>query len=92
MKNIQLFYLEHCPYCVHARRAVGELLKENPAYARIGIRWIEEGREAELAGQYDYYYVPTIFFEGRKLYEARPSQGYESIKESIRGAFDQVLS
>ncbi len=91
MDTPELFYLEHCPYCHKARRALEELGKEDPAYAGVNIRWIEESREAELAARYDYYYVPSVFWAGKKLYEASPAQGYEEIRESLRGALDTVL-
>lgn len=91
MKKITLFYLETCPYCIHAKSALAELQSENPAYKDVEIDWIEESRQPELADQYNYYYVPTIFAGDIKLYEADPSQDYASIKESIRTALDNVL-
>ena len=92
MKKVMLFYLEHCPYCVNAKKALKELLSEKPEYADIEIQWVEESVEADFAGRYDYYYVPTIYHEGEKLYEAAPSQDYAAIKESIRTAFESVLA
>ena len=91
MKTITLFYLADCPYCHHARRALAELGRENPAYAAVSVDWIEESRQAELANQYDYYYVPSIFDGEKKLYEVNPSENYESIKENVRKALDAVL-
>ena len=92
MKEIEIFYLTHCPYCKNARRAVEELCAENPAYASIRLNWIEESAHPELAEGRDYYYVPTLFFLGEKLYEARPTHGYDVIKSHIREAFDRVLA
>ena len=40
MKEIELFYLASCPYCRNAKKAIGELSAENPAYADIRIDWI----------------------------------------------------
>ena len=92
MKKMMIFYLEHCPYCIKARRALSELIAENPAYGDIQVSWIEEEENAPLAQQYDYYYVPTIYDDQKKkLYEANPSQSYEEIKECIRKAMDAVL-
>ena len=91
MKKIMLFYLADCPYCHNAQRALTELKEENSAYHEIEMEWIEESRQPDLAKQYDYYYVPSIFNEGRKLYEADPSEDYFSIKENIRAALDAVL-
>ena len=79
---------------VQAYRAdkIAQYEQENAAYADIGIRWIEESLEPELAGRYDYYNVPSLFYEGRKLYEAKPFHNYDTIKDSIRKAFDTVVA
>ncbi len=92
MEQIELFYLTYCPYCVNARKAIEELKEENPVYQSIRVRWIEETEEAELAESRDYYYVPTIFYGGEKLYEAKPGHDYSRIKESIRKAFETVIA
>lgn len=92
MKQIELFHLTHCPYCVDARKAIEELKAEHPSYREIGVRWIEETEEAELADSRDYYYVPTIFFGGKKLYEAKPGHSYSTIKENIQIAFETVAA
>ena len=42
MCEIEIFYLIGCPYCNNARKAVAELLKEDPAYQALSLRWIEE--------------------------------------------------
>ena len=72
MKNITLFYLEDCPYCHYAKRAFRELIEEEPTYGEISVDWVEESRQPKIAAQYDYYYVPTIFYGDEKLYEAHP--------------------
>ena len=92
MKQVELFYLTHCPYCINARRAIEELKEENPSYKEIQVLWIEESEEADLANSRDYYYVPTIFFKGKKLYEAKPIHSYSVIKKNIRNAFDSIIS
>ena len=91
MKELELFYLEECPYCVSARRAVEELRAEKEAYAALPIRWIEESEQPGLAEARDYYYVPSVFLDGRKLYEARPGQSHEAIRNALRRAFDEAL-
>ena len=85
MKKLRIFYLEGCPYCAMARRAVRELAGE-PEVAGSEIEWIDERAEAELADAYDYYYVPSVFDGDRKLYEARPSHGYGDVLAGIRAA------
>ncbi len=92
MHEIEIFYLTGCPYCKNAKRAVTELLAEEPAYSALAIRWIEENQEKALADSRDYYRVPSVFYRGDKLYEASPFQGYEAIKAHLRAAFDQALT
>ena len=91
MKEIELFYLSHCPYCIKARKAVDELMAENPAFTGLYVKWIEENEEPELAASRDYYCVPSLFFEGKKLYEASPADDYDAIKGNIRSAFTAAL-
>ena len=92
MKQLEIFYLSRCPYCRNAIKAIEELRGENPAYSDINIRWIEESEEPALADSRDYYNVPAVFFNGEKLYEAKPFHDYDTIKAGIRGAFDAALS
>ena len=92
MKKITLFHLDDCPYCHYAKRALAELVKENPAYEEIRVDWIEERRQPKIAAQYDYYYVPTIFYGNEKLYEARPSEKYEDCKRNVKAALDIALN
>ena len=92
MKEIELFYLASCPYCRNARKAIEELTAENPAYGDIQINWIEESEQPEIAEQRDYYSVPTIFWNGEKLYEAHFTHSYADIKGRIQSAFDRVLA
>ena len=42
MEKITAFYLHECPYCANAKRAIGELIEENPAYKDIPLTWYEE--------------------------------------------------
>lgn len=92
MKEIELFYLTNCPYCRNAEKAIAELLQENPELGKIAVRRIEESREPEAAAGYDYYYVPTFFYNGKKLYEAQPGQDYETIKANVRRVFAEVIN
>ena len=92
MKNVKLFHLTHCPYCVKAKKAIQELCEENPIYEKVTIESINEEECPEISRQFDYYYVPTIFYGEEKLYEAQPGQSFEEIKEYIRKAFDKILA
>ena len=92
MKGVKLFHLTHCPYCVKAKKAIQELFEENPAYEKIQMESINEEEHPEISRQFDYYYVPTIFYGEEKLYEAQPEQSFEEIREHIRKAFDKILA
>lgn len=69
MKEMLLFYLPNCPHCKLAMRSLEQLQKENAAYKTIPIRKIDESREKALAASYDYWYVPSFWLNGQKLYE-----------------------
>ena len=92
MREIEIFYLTGCPYCNNARKAVAELMADDPAYRALSLRWIEENEEQDLANSRDYYRVPSLFHNGDKLYECSPFHSYEAIKAYIRDAFDRVLA
>ena len=92
MREIEIFYLTGCPYCRNAKRAVAELMQEEPAYGALALRWIEENEEAALADSRDYYRVPSLFYQGDKLYECSPLHGYDAIKAHLKAAFDWALA
>ena len=68
MKTIQLFYLKNCPYCRRAFACIDNL-KQQDRYKSVEIELIEENEQAELADQYDYYFVPTFYLDGKKVHE-----------------------
>lgn len=85
MKKILYFYLEVCPHCKKADEFLRELQSENPRYNEIEIEKVEETQHPEISSQYDYYYVPTLFWGEKKLFEGVPS------KEALKKALDEVL-
>ena len=91
MKELTMFYLDDCGYCAKARQALDELLQENPAYAAIPLRRIEESREPALADTYDYYAVPSFFIGKEKLFEAHIGMRYEDIKAAVKTCLDTAL-
>ncbi len=91
MKKLTMFYLENCPYCRNAKAALAALRELDPAYAEVEIEMIEESRQPELADQYDYYSVPTIYEGDRKLYEAKLFDSYDVIKDNLQAALDLAL-
>ena len=68
MKPIRLFYLENCPFWKKAFAYI-DILKKQDIYKSIEIELIEESQQAELANQFDYYYVPTFYVDGEKVHE-----------------------
>ena len=92
MKELTMFYLDDCGYCAKARQALDELFQENPAYAAIPLRRIEESREPALADTYDYYAVPSFFIGKEKLFEAHIGMRYEDIKAAVRACLDAALA
>ena len=91
MEKVLLFHLKNCPYCHNARRALSELADEDTKYETVDIEWIEENEHPELLGKFDYYYVPSVFYEGNKLYEAHPHEPYDECKAHLKAALDTVL-
>ena len=89
MKKITVLYMEGCPYCRNAARAMDELEKAHSAYGEVPFEWIEETREREKAQPFagDYYYVPSMFVEGAKLYEAKPGESYEECRRHVEAVF-----
>ena len=84
MKEVLMMILPGCPYCRQADKLLEELRKENPAYAAIPIRRVDESAEPEFADSLDYYYVPTFYVEGKKLMECVPSR--EKVKAVLESA------
>ena len=91
MKRVEIFILRNCPYCVKAKKAIEELKGENENYSRVPVRWVNEAEEIDYSDAHDYYYVPAVYYSGRKYFEAHPGDSLEKIKEGIRKAFDQSI-
>ena len=88
MKKLTIFHLENCPYCHSARRALEALRAEDPAFAAVPVEWVEESRQPERTRGMDYYYVPSVFMDGQKLYEAHPGDTDAVIMSRMRAALD----
>lgn len=89
MKKITMLKMQGCPYCAKALQAIEELRAENPAYQNAEVECIDENEEPEKAKAYanDYYYLPSLFVEGRKIYETHPGDDYDTIKAAVAKAF-----
>ncbi len=92
MKPLTMFYLDDCGYCAKAWKALDELYAENPAYREIPLTKIEESQQPEIAGQYDYYAVPTFFDGHDKLFEAHLFMSYEDIRDEVKRVLDYALA
>lgn len=88
MKKLTMIEMEGCPYCANAHRAMEALRTEG--YEGVEIDFIDENKEPAktqpFAGQ--YYYVPSIFMDGEKLYEAQPGHSYDKIYAEVKRVFD----
>ena len=91
MKKVEIFVMRGCPYCVKARKAVDELKADSDSYARVSVDWIDENEEVDYANEHDYYYVPTVYYDGKKFFEAHPGDSLEKIKNGIQTAFDKAV-
>ncbi|MGN8660808.1 glutaredoxin family protein [Catenibacterium mitsuokai] len=91
MKKITMFYLEECPFCQKAKKAMDELMTENKAYQSLDIEKIEESENVALAENYDYYAVPSLFIGKEKYFECTIQDDYDSIKANVKRVFDEAL-
>lgn len=87
MKNIKIFILHGCPYCHNAMKAWKELTSQEN-YRGMTAEWIYEDEHPEAARDYDHYYCPSIFVDGKKVYEAHPHDSYEVTFGKVREALD----
>lgn len=91
MKNIIMIKIPGCPYCAKARKAIS-LLQQEEKYKDVKVEEIDETTQPELAAPYgkDYYYVPSLFIEGEKQFEAKPGMDYDTIYAAVKEAFDKA--
>ena len=86
MKKITMIKIEGCPYCAAAFKAIDEVKKN---YAATELEVVDENFQAELAGKFtDYYYVPSMYVDGKKIYEAHPGESYEECLANVKKVFE----
>lgn len=85
MKKVLMFHLSTCPYCHAALAWIKELKEEHPELQKVDIQMIEELEQPEIAEQYDYYYVPTLYVDGVKVHEgaATKEKMHEALKKAL---------
>lgn len=86
MRELLLFHLQNCPYCIKARHYMAELNAENPRYAAIPVKLVEENENPNLAYSYDYFYVPCFFIDGKKAAEGVID------KAGVQAVYDKFLA
>ncbi|MCR5834557.1 MAG: glutaredoxin [Selenomonadaceae bacterium] len=89
MKKITMIKIEHCPYCTAALKAIAELQVFDKEWKGIEIEVIDENLEPQRAEKFtDYYYVPTMYVDGKKVYEAHPGESYDECLASVKRVFE----
>ena len=91
MSKVLMFYIDGCPYCANAKAAIAELKEQNPEYAKVQIEMVNERKNPEISEKYDYYYVPAMFVNEEKVYEAQPGESYEECLENVRAVFKKCI-
>ena len=91
MRKVTCFYLTECPYCIQAKKALKELIAENPLYGEVEIDWIEESQNPDIIDQYDYYATPRMFIGKEKLYEAYLFETYDECKAHVKAVLDEAM-
>ncbi|MBQ6296541.1 MAG: glutaredoxin [Selenomonadaceae bacterium] len=84
MKKITLIKMEGCPYCAAAFKAINEL-----GHSTTELEIIDENFQPKLAEKFtDYYYVPSMYVDGKKIYEAHPGESYEECFANVKKVFE----
>ena len=91
MKTIRMFHIDECKYCDFARQAIAELREENPEYQNIEIEMINEEKHPEIAENYDYWSVPSLFIDHDKIFEAALFMPYETVKEGVHEEGNRIV-
>ena len=86
MKKITMIKIEGCPYCAAAYRAIDEVKEDYPP---VELEIIDENTQPKLAERFtDYYYVPSMYVDGKKIYEAHPGESYEDCLANVKKVFE----
>lgn len=91
-RHVTAFYVEDCPYCIQARKALRQLLDENINYAIIPFNWVNEEEHPEIAANYSYCYVPAMFVGDTNIYEVHACESYDECYDSVKAVLDAALA
>ncbi|MDR2175905.1 MAG: thioredoxin family protein [Synergistaceae bacterium] len=86
MKEVMMFMQPACPHCKKALSLMEEIRLGEPRYKDVAVKQIDETKDPDFAGKFDYYYVPTFFVGDEKLHEGVPS------KEAVEKVFAAALA
>ena len=91
-KKVTAFYIEGCPYCRQAKEALKELSSGNAEYSSVPFEWIEENQHPEISEKYDYYFVPSMFVDGKKIYESHRGESKEECFANVKKVFESAIN
>ena len=93
MKKIILIKMQGCPYCAQAFAAIKELKAEYPEFANIEVDTIDKHEDIDRAKDFadKYYYVPSMFIDGKKIYEAQPGESYGECLIKVKKVFRAAI-
>lgn len=69
VKKVTMFILPSCPYCIRALKRIEKVMDANPELRAVPFETVDERRRPDLACAHDYYFVPSFYVDGRKVYE-----------------------
>ncbi len=86
MKKITMIKMTGCPYCAAAFKAI-DAVKNN--YLPVELEVVDKHLQPAQAERFtDYYYVPTMYVDGKKIYEARPGESYDECLANVKKVFE----
>ena len=92
MKKITLLKMQGCPYCAQAFAAIKEVKAEYREFADMEVEIIDKKND-ERAKDFEgkYYYVPSMFIDGEKVYEAHPGETYGECLLNVKKVFRAAI-
>lgn len=90
--NLLFFFQPGCPYCRQAEKLLAALCEEHPEFKKIKIRRVDETRESAYADSFNYWYVPSFFLGGKKLYEANSTESENTMRQKLQTVLRTALS
>lgn len=81
MKKMTIVHSKTCPYCEQAIAFLDALREKKEYYNKIPLELIDEAEHPEVMEEYDYFYLPAIFWGKEKLHEGACTQ--EDIENAL---------